>query len=65
MIFCPVQVEYRVRDNANWLFKGIAEAHTVLTDPAARAELDADLARQDRRGATAGTGSYRAAPTSR
>lgn len=68
---CHTQTEQRVRDNADWLFKCIAEAHTVLTDPTARLELDSGLARQERRGGSASahqrarTGSYRASPTYR
>lgn len=60
-----------MRDNADWLFKCIAEAHTVLTDPAARQELDSGLARQERRGGSASAHhrarnpSHRAGPTSR
>lgn len=59
-----VQTEQRVRDNADWLFKCIAEAHTTLTDPTERQELDSGLARQERH-QRARAGSYRASPTSR
>ena len=49
------QTEGRVRDSADWLFKCIAEAYSVLTDPAARHDLDIDLARQNRRGSASAT----------
>ena len=49
------QVEERVRANADWLFKCVGSAHAVLTDPTARAELDADLAARE------GRASYRSA----
>ena len=44
-----------MRDSADWLFKCIVEAYGVLADPAARQDLDVDLARQDRRGSTPAT----------
>ena len=44
-----------MRDSADWLFKCIVEAYGVLADPAARHDLDVDLARQDRRGSTPAT----------
>jgi len=65
-----VQTEGRIRDSADWLFKCIAEAYTVLTNPDTRQQLDLDLARQDRRSSAsmpqrARTGSYRSAPMHR
>lgn len=50
------QVQARVRDKADWLFKCVGAAHAALTDPAERRQLDADLAAQEGRASTA---SYR------
>ena len=44
-----IKVEERVRANADWLFKCVGSAHAVLTNPTARAELDADLAAREGR----------------
>ena len=38
-----LEVETRVREEANWLFKCISEAHNVLSDARLRRELDAAL----------------------
>ena len=54
-----------MRDNADWLFKCIAEAHTILTNPTERQELDSSLARQERHQRARAGSSYRAAPTAR
>lgn len=43
------EVESRVRDEANWLFKCISEAHSVLSDARLRRELDAALDLEERR----------------
>ena len=43
-----MQVEGRVREKADWLFKCVGEAYSVLTDSQARLELDAKLAHQER-----------------
>lgn len=43
-----MQVEGRVREKADWLFKCVAEAYSVLTDSQARLELDSKLAQQER-----------------
>ena len=65
MHLCCVQTEQRVRDNADWLFKCIAEAHTILTDPTERQELDSGLARQERHQRARAGSSYRPPPTPR
>lgn len=38
----------RVREEANWLFKCISEAHNVLSDSRQRRELDAALTQEER-----------------
>ena len=47
------QVQARVRDKADWLFKCVGAAHAALTDPAERRQLDADLAAQEGRASSA------------
>lgn len=47
------QVQARVRDSADWLFKFVGAAHAAITDAAARRQLDADLAAQEGRAASA------------
>ena len=44
-----------MRDSADWLFMWIAEAYSVLIDPAAQHILDINLARQDRRSSAPAT----------
>lgn len=44
------QVQARVRDNADWLFKCVGAANAALSDTALRRQLDADLAAQEGRG---------------
>ena len=44
-----------MRDSADWLFKWIVEAYSVLTDPAAQHVLDISLARQARRSSAPAT----------
>ncbi|EIE19931.1 hypothetical protein COCSUDRAFT_58168 [Coccomyxa subellipsoidea C-169] len=52
------QVLARVRDNADWLFKCVGAANAAITDPAARRQLDADLAAQEGRAAGYGYSPY-------
>ena len=40
-----------MREKADWLFKCVAEAYSVLTDSQARLELDSKLAQQERHSA--------------
>ena len=44
-MFCS---SYRVREEANWLFKCISEAHNVLSDSRLRRQLDAALELEER-----------------
>lgn len=43
-----VNLACRVREEANWLFKCISEAHNVLSDSRQRRELDAALSLEER-----------------
>ncbi len=49
-----------MREKADWLFKCVGEAYSVLTDSQARLELDINLARQERFGARGSP--YKASP---
>ncbi|KAL0051715.1 hypothetical protein WJX82_000922 [Trebouxia sp. C0006] len=44
-----LEIETRVRDEANWLFKCISEANVVLSDPQKRHILDSELEFEERR----------------
>ena len=44
-----LDIESRVRDEANWLFKCISEASNVLSNPHKRLTLDSDLEFEERR----------------
>ena len=43
-----INLACRVREEANWLFKCISEAHNVLSDSRQRRELDAALSLEER-----------------
>ncbi|KAK9813108.1 hypothetical protein WJX72_009189 [[Myrmecia] bisecta] len=49
------QIQEHIREEANWLFKCIGQAHGVLSDAGQRRTLDADLAAQE---ASAGRTGY-------
>ena len=58
-----MQVEGRVREKADWLFKCVGEAYRVLTDSQARLELDSKLAQQERQERYSARGSpYKSSP---
>lgn len=44
----PSQVEAAVKGQANWLFQLVGDAHTVLSNPQSRRDIDRDLAFAER-----------------